>query len=72
MEMIPVESSNVREIGYDADTQTLGIIFNRGMLYHYFEVPQEVFDGLQEAPSIGKYFNSEVRNRYNFENKGSA
>ncbi|MCK5601397.1 KTSC domain-containing protein [Candidatus Pacearchaeota archaeon] len=64
MEMIDVQSSNLSQVGYDAETQTLGIVFKSGVLYHYENVPQEVFDELIEASSAGRYFNTQIRNSF--------
>lgn len=72
IEMEPIESSNLREVGYDPDSKTLAIIFNSGMKYHYHDVPQETFDELKEAESAGKYFNANIRTSFNFENMGPA
>lgn len=60
----PVESSQIEAIGYDAETQTLAIQFNGGKkVYHYADVPQEVFDGFGNG-SAGKHFASAVRGKF--------
>jgi hypothetical protein len=70
MEMESVDSSNIREIGYDEAEKTLGIIFHSGILYHYFEVTPETFEEFKTADSLGKYFNANIRNQYDFTNMG--
>lgn len=65
MDMQPVSSSNIAAIGYEADTQTLGVRFNNGTTWHYEEVPQEVFDELSGAESVGRTFNQLVKGSYN-------
>lgn len=72
MELIDVSSSNIRQIGYDADTQTLGIVFNKGDLYHYNDVPEEVFEEMQRTASVGRFFHSEIRGKYDYQNMGPA
>jgi hypothetical protein len=61
MEMIPVTSSNLAAIGYDADTATLRIQFIRSGSYDYQGVPQDVYDGLLMATSKGQYFDQFIK-----------
>jgi len=56
MNRTPIESSMIRDVGYDLETQTLEIGFNSGTVYQYFDVERETFDGLMQAPSAGQYF----------------
>ena len=55
MELIPVESSMIEAVGYDADTRTLRVVFNGGKIYTYERVPPEEFEGLLAAESKGRY-----------------
>lgn len=57
----PVQSSNLREIAYDEDTQTLGVRFHRGGEYHYADVPKPVVDEMLASSSTGSYFSRNVR-----------
>jgi len=55
--LIPCVSSQLAAYGYDAATKTLVIRFvSSGAIYHYFEVPQAVYDQLHAAESKGSYF----------------
>ena len=64
-----VESSQIHSIGYDPETQTLAIRFTRGYgenrgpgsLYHYSNVPQDVYDAFLAAESKGKYFGQHIK-----------
>jgi hypothetical protein len=57
MTLIPCVSSQLTAYGYDAATSVLAIQFkSSGSVYHYFDVPQSVFDGLNAAESKGSYF----------------
>jgi hypothetical protein len=62
IQMTPVQSSQLAEIGYDKDSKTLAIRFNgrhdepKGRLYHYSNVEPETFEALQNAESKGSYF----------------
>lgn len=66
IEMENVESSNLEQIGYDDETETLAIVFHSGSLYHFHGVPRSTFEGLRAAPSVGKFFNAEVRGFYDY------
>ncbi len=67
MERTPVTSSDIRSIGYDADSQTLEIEFNSGGTYQYSGVPSGEHDGIMAADSKGKYFHANIKNRYSFD-----
>ncbi|MCC0036839.1 MAG: KTSC domain-containing protein [Hoeflea sp.] len=65
MERQPVSSSSLASVGYNSDSETLEVEFvSTGKVYEYYNVPQFVYDRLMEAPSIGQYFNAEIRNAY--------
>ena len=66
-QMIDVNSSNVAQIGYDENEQTVYIRYNNGTLYIYKEVPQHEFDGLKNAPSVGSYLHRNFKNIYVYE-----
>ena len=61
-----VESSNLRSVGYDEFLLVLEIEFKSGAVYRYYGVPSEVHDELVNAESVGKYFNANVKSKYNF------
>lgn len=63
--LTPCESSNVKGYGYDAASRTLGVQFKAGgPVYRYADVPPEVADGLASAESKGKFFATEIRNKF--------
>lgn len=64
MERIPVRSSNISSIGYEASTSTLEVEFQSGSIYQYFRVPARVHESLMDARSHGSYFNDYVRDNY--------
>lgn len=64
MERTPVNSSVMTEIGYDRKTATLEVLFTNDTLYQYFDVPEELYEELLAAPSIGQFFNSNIRGRF--------
>ena len=66
MERTPVTSTDIRTIGYEADSQTLEIEFNSSGVYQYSSVPSGEYDGIMAADSKGKYFHANIKNRYAF------
>ncbi len=61
MERMPVESSNLASVGYDAISATLEIGFLNGSVYQYFGVPEQVHTGLINAPSKGTFLDQYVK-----------
>lgn len=65
IELKPViGSSNIAAEGYDKETQELQLEFKGGGLYAYDGVPQEVYDALVGARSVGKEFHAKIRDQY--------
>ena len=64
MDRVPVTSSNVTEVGYDASTMTLEVAFKNGTVYQYFDVPESVYQELLRAGSIGTFLNEQIKNSY--------
>lgn len=64
MQMIPVNSTAMRAVGYDPNSRRMKITFQQGDTYDFCNVPQHVFDGLLSATSKGSYYNRYIRDRY--------
>lgn len=62
--MIPVESSMVDSVGYDEETRCLQVVFNTSKVYCYEDVPPEIFQGLLEAESKGRYIRAYIIDVY--------
>ncbi|WP_370620259.1 KTSC domain-containing protein [Pantoea ananatis] len=60
----PVTSSNIASIGYEENSLTLEIEFIKSGVYEYSDVPPHVYSELRSAPSIGVYFNENIKNKY--------
>jgi hypothetical protein len=60
----PVSSSNLRSVGYDPETQTMGIEFKSGGVYRYDGVPPALHAGLMGASSHGSYFHENIKGQY--------
>lgn len=61
-----VESTTVRSVGYERKSRILEIEFQSGVVYQYVDVPARVYEQLWKAESKGRYFNSEIRDTYEF------
>ncbi len=64
--MHTVESSQIHSIGHDADSDTLAIRFKNKAgdptsLYHYSNVPADVFAEFKGAESIGSHFYKHIK-----------
>jgi hypothetical protein len=66
MERQEVESTTMRSVGYNQTKQILEIEFQSGMIYQYLDIPPAIYKELLEAESKGRYFNSEIRDTYEF------
>ena len=65
--MITVNSTNIDSVGYNADTQTLTVKFRvSGQTYEYYNVPQNLYEGLMASESKGKYINDNIRSQFNY------
>lgn len=67
MTRVPVSSSNVAAVGYDADTQELEVAFKSGGVYRYHGVPAGVAAALMDANSIGSYLAGNIKGVYRHE-----
>jgi hypothetical protein len=65
--MTPVVSSNISEVGYDENAQIVYVRFLNGTGYQYKGVPNQEYQALLNAPSIGSYLNRNFKNVYPYE-----
>jgi hypothetical protein len=64
MDRQPVTSGNLAEVGYDADLETLEIMFRSGRIYQYYNFPAFMFDRFMTSDSLGRFFNAEIKGHY--------
>ncbi len=57
-------SSAVHAIGYDVESRLMEVIFTGGGIYHFENVPPQVFTEFVQATSKGAYFQDHVRGRF--------
>ena len=72
MVRVAVESSTMVSVGYNGQDKILEIEFTSGAVYQYMDVPAVVHKALMRAESKGRYFNSEIRDSYNYQPVGRA
>ncbi|MGD1088345.1 MAG: KTSC domain-containing protein [Verrucomicrobiota bacterium] len=60
--MIPLNSSAIRAVGYDG--YTLTVEFHNGHIYDHPGIPYAVYVEFMNAPSLGHYYNQNIRGRY--------
>jgi hypothetical protein len=59
-------STAIANIKYDHTRERLTVTFVTGRIYEYIDVPSEVAASFQSAFSKGTFFNSYIRDRYDF------
>jgi KTSC domain-containing protein len=64
---VPVDSTLLASVAYDAGESLLYLGFRDGASYLYFSVPESVHQGLLAADSKGAYFNRQIRNRFQYQ-----
>lgn len=60
----PVDSSNLKSVGYDDDRHLLEIEFASGAIYDYNGVSNEIYDQLMRASSLGSFFHRSIKDKY--------
>lgn len=69
MELIPVQSTHLAQIGYDPDAMTMQIMFKNGSLYAYSNIDPETYSAMMNSGDVGRYFTEIIkpqRYRYSF------
>ena len=61
-----VTSSNLKRVSYNSRSHEMLIQFQSGAVYQYWDVPGNISQGLIQSDSPGKFFNQNVRNRFNY------
>ena len=78
MKLVSVTSSNIKQVGFEENQiisfgqesmNVLRVVFSSEEVYDYYRVPKEVYEGLLEAESAGRYFYKNIKNKYTYEKK---
>jgi hypothetical protein len=63
MDLLPVQSSNIAAVGYDAVQNILYVQFKgKDTVYEYHGVPLDTYETMMSAESIGSYYAKNIRN----------
>lgn len=62
---IKVNSSALLEIEYNDDKELL-VKFTSSREYVYFDVPKSKFEKMIKSDSVGRFFNKEIKNNYEY------
>lgn len=62
-----IDSKNVRRIKYYDVTSILEVQFLNGKIYHYFNVPEMVFESAMTAMSIGQFLQAHIKGHYTYQ-----
>ena len=54
----------VYAVGYDEKNKTMEVVFRKGDIWQYFDVPKRIHDELICACSIGSYMRNEIIDCY--------
>jgi len=54
-------SPDLASVGYDQVRQILEIEFNWGGVYRYYDVGEDVYEGLMNADSSSKYYDKNIK-----------
>ena len=55
----------VYAVGYDEKTSTLEVVFKKGSIWAYEDVPKKIYKNLLASDSVGSYMNSFILDCYN-------
>lgn len=67
MDRLKVESSNIKSIGFDKQSQTLEVEFKTKTVYVYSNVPEEFYNNLMLSGSKGAYFSKYIKNNFKYQ-----
>lgn len=64
------ESTCFSRVGYDRRNNVLIVVFrDYGAEYHYFDVPEDVWESFYDSVSLGRYFNANIKGNYRYAKK---
>lgn len=65
MRMVSTDSTCVKAFGYDATEKKLVVNFFSGdSVYEFYDVPYFMFVRMYKAPSVGKFFRSDIQGKF--------
>lgn len=67
---IAESSSNIAQVDYDDLMNTMTIGFRNNTVYEFYGVPEEVFQNFMLAPSYGRFFQTNIRGKFDYAKRG--
>ncbi len=64
IERLPIDSSNLKAVGYDEARRVLSVEFVSGSIFHYYDVPITVFEEMGSAESRGAFYAKQIRGKF--------
>lgn len=61
-----IDSTNINKVEFDTAIDELKVEFHSGSIYVYFNVKEAVFNAMDNAQSKGKFFQQEIKNKYDY------
>jgi len=61
-----IDSTNLRKLTYDTETEKLIVEFVKGASYEYEKVPHRIFTQMRMSESQGKFFKMNIEKTYKF------
>ena len=61
--IIPIKSSHIKALGYDADSRELHIHFNNGTTGIHHDVPAQVYYDLLDSNSKGQFYHKNIKGK---------
>jgi lysyl-tRNA synthetase, class II len=65
--LLKSQSNSIESFDYDGQKQILRVKFINGKIYKYHDVPDRVYQDWKNAPSVGQYFNTNVKDKFGFD-----
>ena len=60
------QSSNIGSIHLDRNNQSIDVTYRNGNIYRWLDVPIEVLETAEHAPSIGAWINRTLKGSYRY------
>ena len=72
MSRVDLHSTALLATAYQDHRALLELEFSSRAVYHYFDVPPQIYQALLRVKSKGEYFNHHIRNRFAYTKIHSA
>lgn len=65
--LLKSQSVAIKSFDYDSENKILKIEFKNGSIYKYLDVPESIYQDFKDSASVGKYFNSNIKDKFGFD-----